>query len=405
MRIEPTDVVLKDDAGKETRSTTTSSSRCSAARRRSTSSAAPASRSAASGQPTTCAGLRGFRSLLRLPLQLEGGRRPSTTTSRNTASSRTTSPKLSRDPVDVRRAPSRSRCGTPASTTRSPTAWPSSSSASAASAAPKTPYVTRCRRSSLTAIQLDAALPAAVPRPAAGSATTAVFDSGFGKTFADKLFPTADYGHGREYWRAFGFILAWPLFIWNVFSPKPLDVVARDRFVQTFVLIPLIIRRWGKGAYCGWICSCGALAETLGDAHRQKMPHGPIWNRVEHGRARSSWPLALPALRRARDLLDLAGHAGRARRAEVLRRAALGLDPSRRRAQLLPRWSTSSSPGSSASACTSGSPAASGAASPARSRRSCTSTRASRGSASSPRRRSASRATSARRSATRASTS
>ena len=41
-------------------------------------------------------------------------------------------------------------------------------------------------------------------------------------------------------------------------------------FVQTFVIIPLIIFRWGKGAYCGWICSCGALAETMGDAHRTK---------------------------------------------------------------------------------------------------------------------------------------
>src|SRR5262249_22079518 len=38
--------------------------------------------------------------------------------------------------------------------------------------------------------------------------------------------------------------------------------------------------RWGKGIYCGWVCSCGALAETLGDMHRQKMPHGPKWNRV-----------------------------------------------------------------------------------------------------------------------------
>ena len=48
--------------------------------------------------------------------------------------------------------------------------------------------------------------------------------------------------------------------------------------VQTFVIIPLLIRRWGKGVYCGWICSCGALAETLGDTHREKMPHGPKWN-------------------------------------------------------------------------------------------------------------------------------
>ena len=107
-----------------------------------------------------------------------------------------------------------------------------------------------------------------------------VFDSGFGRTFADNLFPAANYGQGREYWRAFGFILAWPLFIWNVFSPRPLAWWLVIAFVQTFVLIPLVIRRWGKGAYCGWICSCGALAETMGDAQRQKMPHGPIWNRV-----------------------------------------------------------------------------------------------------------------------------
>lgn len=106
------------------------------------------------------------------------------------------------------------------------------------------------------------------------------FDQGAGKYFADHLFPAVKYGQGREYWRAFGLILAWPLFIWNVFTSQPLWWWLGISFVQTFVLIPLIIWRWGKGAYCGWICSCGALAETLGDAHRQKMPHGPFWNRV-----------------------------------------------------------------------------------------------------------------------------
>jgi len=106
------------------------------------------------------------------------------------------------------------------------------------------------------------------------------FDHGAGKSFADALFPVATYGHGREYWRAFGFILAWPLFIWNVFADQPLWAWLVISFFQTFVVIPLIVWRWGKGAYCGWICSCGALAETLGDAHREKMPHGPIWNRL-----------------------------------------------------------------------------------------------------------------------------
>ena len=106
------------------------------------------------------------------------------------------------------------------------------------------------------------------------------FDAGVGKTIADNLFPQVSYGHGREYWRAFGFILAWPLFVWNLFTEQPLWWWLAIGFLQTFVIIPLIIYRWGKGAYCGWVCSCGALAETLGDKHRTKMPHGPFWNRV-----------------------------------------------------------------------------------------------------------------------------
>ena len=97
---------------------------------------------------------------------------------------------------------------------------------------------------------------------------------------ADALFPAVTYGHGREYWRAYGFILAWPLDVYNAFTDRPLPVWLAIGFVQTFVLIPLLVWRWGKGAYCGWICSCGALAETLGDTQRRKMPHGPGWNRL-----------------------------------------------------------------------------------------------------------------------------
>jgi polyferredoxin len=68
--------------------------------------------------------------------------------------------------------------------------------------------------------------------------------------------------------------------IWNVFSDQPLKLWLAISLVQTFVLIPLMVRRWGKGAYCGWVCSCGALAETLGDRVRDRMPHGPGWNRL-----------------------------------------------------------------------------------------------------------------------------
>jgi NosR/NirI family transcriptional regulator, nitrous oxide reductase regulator len=97
---------------------------------------------------------------------------------------------------------------------------------------------------------------------------------------ADGLFPRVDYGHGREFWRAYGLILAWPLFVYNVLTEAPLVPWLVISIVQTLVLIPLLVHVWGKGAYCGWICSCGALAETLGDRERHKMPHGPVSNRL-----------------------------------------------------------------------------------------------------------------------------
>ena len=96
---------------------------------------------------------------------------------------------------------------------------------------------------------------------------------------ADALFPQVDYGHGREFWRAYGLILAWPLMIYNIFTDQPLWWWIGIGAAQTLVLIPLGVYYFGKGAYCGWVCSCGALAETLGDGQRQKMPHGPVWNR------------------------------------------------------------------------------------------------------------------------------
>ncbi len=118
------------------------------------------------------------------------------------------------------------------------------------------------------------------------------FSSGWGEVIGDNLFekyiPAAEYaagtwpewGHPRAYWRAYGFILAWPLNVYNVFTDSPHWWWIGIGVVQTFILIPWLIRRWGKGVYCGWICSCGALAETMGDRHRHKMPHGLVWNRV-----------------------------------------------------------------------------------------------------------------------------
>ncbi|MGC6421242.1 MAG: 4Fe-4S binding protein [Flavobacteriaceae bacterium] len=39
--------------------------------------------------------------------------------------------------------------------------------------------------------------------------------------------------------------------------------------VLIFVISPLLTYRYGKRWYCSWVCGCGALAETAGDAFRQ----------------------------------------------------------------------------------------------------------------------------------------
>ncbi len=102
------------------------------------------------------------------------------------------------------------------------------------------------------------------------------------RPLADALFESYDKGIGidRAYWRAYGFILAWPLFLWNLFTDGPMWAWLIISLVQTFLIIPWMVRKWGKGAYCGWICSCGGLAETMGDAHRHKMPHGAKWTKL-----------------------------------------------------------------------------------------------------------------------------
>ncbi len=142
----------------------------------------------------------------------------------------------------------------------------------------RTPYVT-VQTLTLTAIQvLPLFLLPEILLPWMGH--NGWFDRGVLKSVADALFPVVSYGHGREYWRAYGLVLAWPLNVYSWFTPRPLWGWLVLGAVQTFVLIPALVHAWGKGAYCGWICPCGGLAETLGDQHRHKMPHGPRWNRL-----------------------------------------------------------------------------------------------------------------------------
>ncbi|NQU40491.1 MAG: NAD(P)-binding domain-containing protein [Lentisphaerae bacterium] len=80
-------------------------------------------------------------------------------------------------------------------------------------------------------------------------------------------------------WSSFAFVLFWPLNI-NEFGNSAFWTWFP--FVQTFGILFLLVYLFGKGAYCGWICSCGAMAETLGDEYRTLAPHGPRAKKMEN---------------------------------------------------------------------------------------------------------------------------
>jgi len=80
-------------------------------------------------------------------------------------------------------------------------------------------------------------------------------------------------------WSSFAFILFWPLNMWEFGSSS---FWTWFPFVQAGFILFYLIRHYGKGVYCGWICSCGGMAETLGDEYRRKTPHGPKAKRLEN---------------------------------------------------------------------------------------------------------------------------
>lgn len=102
-------------------------------------------------------------------------------------------------------------------------------------------------------------------------------------------------------WRAYGLVLAWPLnlnpasyagFIevpgeqvlsitWPVQKKYSLNSIYFVwTLILTFILIPILVWRGGM-RYCTWICSCGGLAETVGDEFRHFSPKGPANTRRE----------------------------------------------------------------------------------------------------------------------------
>ncbi len=109
---------------------------------------------------------------------------------------------------------------------------------------------------------------------------------------ADGFLLTEVFPNGA-YWKAYGFILAWPLNMGVLYDGGITKFWFYYGMTVTFFVIPVLVWRYGKGAYCGWICSCGGLAETLGDEHRAKMPHGKWAYALEHS---GQWILLLASV-------------------------------------------------------------------------------------------------------------
>ncbi|MBL8819396.1 MAG: NAD(P)-binding domain-containing protein [Planctomyces sp.] len=122
---------------------------------------------------------------------------------------------------------------------------------------------------------------------------------------------------GRNAWTpvASKLINAWPLNmtafrvdpVVNNGDPEWWSVVAVAGVVWavflTFVIIPLFTIRWGK-IYCSYICSCGALAETVGNGYRHRGPKGDAPRRLE----RFGFVfIALASVATVADLLGIAG--------------------------------------------------------------------------------------------------
>jgi len=73
--------------------------------------------------------------------------------------------------------------------------------------------------------------------------------------------------------------------------------------VLTFIVIPLVTLRWGK-IYCSYICSCGALAETVGNSYRHRGPKGDLPRKLERA------GFIFIALASAATVADLYGYEG-----------------------------------------------------------------------------------------------
>lgn len=71
----------------------------------------------------------------------------------------------------------------------------------------------------------------------------------------------------------------WPLVIRSIFPERTVIFLAYG-LLLTFVVLPVGVYLYGLRFYCGFLCGCGALAETLGDPVRRLAPKSELSRRL-----------------------------------------------------------------------------------------------------------------------------
>ena len=114
-------------------------------------------------------------------------------------------------------------------------------------------------------------------------------------------------------------VIPWPLSLYSIVDapgyithPKAESIAFLWTLIGctvSFVIIPLYVRFQGQ-RFCSYMCGCGGLAETVGDAFRSFAPKGQLAKRLEKF-GRVVWVLAIGVtlliLNDAWNLLSLSG--------------------------------------------------------------------------------------------------
>ncbi len=89
-------------------------------------------------------------------------------------------------------------------------------------------------------------------------------------------------------WKLYSLSVPWPLSIWSVIDAPSWtggNWVSATLWILaglgiTFVAIPIYVKKHGL-RFCSYLCGCGGLAETLGDAWRELAPRGQTAKKME----------------------------------------------------------------------------------------------------------------------------